>query len=739
MRTAAPVISVALALAVMWTIVWQGVNMWRQPRGITMPSLSAPMIAGPSPGLSGAAPATHEEGAASASRKSEIAPVTNPPLASAPSVEVRSSADPSALEVDETALRYFARQGDTRRLNAEIARLHALYPSWTPPDDPLKTPPAADPQLDQLWRLYALGEVAAARAAIATRQAAEPTWTPPHDLLDRLALADTRDRLVNASDTKQYATVLQIAASTPALRTCGDVDVLWRVAEAFARTDRPARSQDAYRYVLSSCTNGPERLATMQKAASLLSRAYVDPLLSLGHSGPDGDEFQSVRDSLARSAVAAAGSDPKASVDSEDVATLERLAEKGHSEADPALLGWYFLRRDDDKEAERWFRISFDRQNGPDSAQGLALALTALKRPAEAEATLFRWAGASEEADKDYAAAVANLLALQPPVALAPDVLSRVVEAVARRRDADLAQQLGWYSHAFGQNETAARWFAAGLAWKADDEPSAYGLAIVEAALGRHDALKALQSAWAGRSARILALGASAATGKMHAVGRQAPALESTGPISLRSTQHFSGVVESDGANQLASQRTLIPPAVAAAPGAGSVDGPALTHGWRLMQLDRPSEAVIAFKAALAGGAAKQRQDAAYGLSLAYLRLGLIADASAASSQSPQNGARGGELRVDILTQRIRAAYEFGHYDEALIGLDARSRLAPEETDLMMLRGWSYYHLHRYRESAVALPGPGSDRERRRFYRIRDGQGASHQRTRTVAAEGNRV
>ena len=59
-------------------------------------------------------------------------------------------------EVDETALRYFARQGDTRRLEAEIARLRSLYPDWTPPADPLAVEDAGDPELDRMWQLYAL-------------------------------------------------------------------------------------------------------------------------------------------------------------------------------------------------------------------------------------------------------------------------------------------------------------------------------------------------------------------------------------------------------------------------------------------------------------------------------------------------------------------------------------------------------------------------------------------------------
>ena len=128
--------------------------------------------------------------------------------------------------------------------------------------------------------------------------------------------------------------------------------------------------------------------------------------------------------------------------------------------------------------------------------------------------------------------------------------------------------------------------------------------------------------------------------------------------------------------------------------------GAGMAQAWRLMQLDRPAEAAAAFRAVLASGAAKDRQDAAYGLSLANLRLGLTSAAEIAASAAPQTDARVSEISVEIITQRIRAAYDSGNYSDALIGLDARARMAPEQTDLMMLRGWSYYHLLRYEEAA---------------------------------------
>ncbi|HEY4923380.1 MAG TPA: cellulose synthase, partial [Roseiarcus sp.] len=318
MRTAAPVASMLLVAALGLAVVWQGANLWRQPRSITMPMMTAPAVMRDVGVPSGLAPVGSDNSSSSlgrlASTNVDAAPagVANPASPPAPAPVSQSAANeagspnaPAAPQVDETALRYFARQGDTRRLDAEIARLRSLYPDWTPPSDPLKAAPIADPQLDRMWQLYAQGQFTVVREAIATRQAAQAGWIAPRDLLDRLTLADMRERLVNAFDAKQYGMVVQIAATTPSLRTCGDIDVLWRVAEAFVRTDRESRAVDAYRYILTSCTNGPERVATIQKAAALLPRQSVAALFELGHVGAEAEAFQGIREDFSRRAVSA--------------------------------------------------------------------------------------------------------------------------------------------------------------------------------------------------------------------------------------------------------------------------------------------------------------------------------------------------------------------------------------------------------------------------------------------------
>ena len=67
------------------------------------------------------------------------------------------------------------------------------------------------------------------------------------------------------------------------------------------------------------------------------------------------------------------------------------------------------------------------------------------------------------------------------------------------------------------------------------------------------------------------------------------------------------------------------------------------------------------------------------------------------------------------LSQQATAAYTDGRYVEAILALDERARHAPEQTDLMMLRGWCYYKLGRYPDArrifqAVALTDEAMDR-----------------------------
>lgn len=649
--------------------------------------------------------------------------ISQPQMAPAPRQTQPASSD--MPEVDLSALRYFAAKGDTQRLQAEIARLRTLYPNWTPPADPLAIPVNGDPRLDAMWQLYSDGRYAEVRKAIADRQQAEPGWQPPDNLTGMLSLAEARQRLVNASDLKQYSTVVDAAASNPGLLTCSEVDVLWRVADAFANTDRMGRARDAYLYILNNCTTPSDRLATVQKASALLPAEMIGDLLAKEKPNADGQlEFEPVKNDLARQFVAKAGEKEGISVPSAYLMRLERLAETDKLASDALLLGWYNIRQKNMAEAEKWFRKAREEEDSASASQGLALALIDRNEPREAEEVMYKWRTASDDGLATYLAATANLLALEPPVVLPPDVLQRIAAETITRKDAATAQQFGWYSLAFRQTPLALQWFSTALGWKADDEPSAYGMAVSYHDLRNLAGLRSIQQQWASRSQRIADVGTArmvdqsaqqiapvtappvATASQTTAPAPYAPQPETVVAYSQPSVQQPAPEPSRKQARLPAqTQRTVSassrPRSCAVYPDPQRLPAQqALDLGWCLMETNRPAEALKAFESAIAGGQSTVKSDAAYGQSLAYLRMGLTDHAAVSATKSRMDRPRATELQVSILADRAVSAFQSKRYAETLLLLDQRARLADERTDLMVLRGYSYLAMNRYADAA---------------------------------------
>ncbi|NHT75867.1 tetratricopeptide repeat protein [Rhizobiaceae bacterium CRRU44] len=667
------------------------------------------------PDMSGEAAAEPELQGAEPVIKAQLQSQPPVPAQTQPTAPAAPAASaPPKPTVDEGALRYFARLGDTVRLQAEIARLRTLYPDWEPPADPLAVPQNVDTQLEAMWALYGQTRYAEVRKAITERQAREPGWQPPENLLSMLALGEARQRLVNASNLQQFPTVIDVAAETPQLLVCSEIDILWRLAEAFAKTDRQQRSLDAYTYILSSCTEGPDRLATLQKAASLLPRPMVEQLLTQEKTDPSGKgEFEPVKDDLARQFVAAAGEDPKLTVPPAYLTRLERVSEVGGKASDALLLGWYYVRRNGAEQAETWFRRARTAEDSAAASQGLALTLIARNNPGEAEATLYPWRDTSDDTRATYLAAASNLLALDPPIVIAADVLQRMAQEAMRSRNADVAQQFGWYARAFEQPQLALQWFSTSLTWKPDTEASAYGLAITANQLGMTNDVARIQRQWAGRSPRIAMLGeeedpnqpqrmAQAGTVADEPVREtsRSPARQPARTVSAQTSAEPAAPVRQRTARAVPANRGAAPTSGRGCSTFGDASGlsagEALRRGWCLMELNRPLEAVHHFDAAIRTGDTRIRSEAAYGQSLAYLRQGLTDKASVAATRGPMDAQKATELQIALLSNRALVAFDQKRFSEALILLDRRAQLAPERIDLMVLRGYALLGLNRY-------------------------------------------
>ncbi len=660
-------------------------------------------------------------------------PTVLPGVPSAPTIAQAPSAAPIATPAtptpppevaarpmgpDETALRYFARQGDTRRVEVETARLRALYPDWTPPADLNAPAPVGDALLDNMWSLFAQGRIAEARAAVAERMTAERGWTPPAELLARLDEAEAVQRIANAADLRQWRSVVDLATETPSVLTCAYVDVMWRLAEAFARTERAQRARDAYAYVLANCTNPGERLATAQKAIDLIPEDMFGDLFALERVVAGAGEFEPVRDTLARRHVGTAAEDPDATAERGELDRVAALARAGGDESDPSLLGFYYLRHGEPRQALPWFQSARSRNEASAKvAEGYVLTLNELGRALEAEPVAYEFIDATPENLRAYLDVITSVLTAVPPPRLTPEVLARMTQAVGGERDGLGGQAFGWYAYNLSQITAARAWFEKALIWQTDNEPAAYGLALVFQREGNVTAMRSIIAEWGGRSLRIAALGDPA-----RRVDFLAPS-----PVPLPAPaprERLVGAEPTPGPRDAVILYDVVPLRDDVTPGAplaapvprtvqvagagitrncdatalaGQVQnlsgGAALARAWCLMERDRPMEAVAAFDVALAKGGSQVRQDAAYGKSLAFLRENLTDAAAVAATQAPVSGARQRELTVALLTRRALEAFDSGRFADAILSLERRARLAPEQNDLMLLRGYAYARL----------------------------------------------
>jgi len=680
-----------------------------------------------------------------------------PPTGGASPAAGTDTAAPGVPVVDEEALRYFAREGDLDRLEAEIRRLKTLYPSWEPPTD-LFDPKAPGPSdVQPLWDLYTAGRYAELRAEIVRRQIAEPTWVPPADLLARLKQAEARVRLVNASDSKQWNAVLAIATDDPSVLTCSNIDVLWRVAEAFAGSGRMDRARDVYVYILENCASEKERLATMDKASAVLPVEMVATLFRYARQqAGGGDEFAQIRLNLIRRSVGAANENPSLTVPPEDLAVLDQAAQSGTSPDDAILLGFYAYRHDDPATAIRWFDLALQRGGSAKAAEGYVLAMRAVGRDAEAEPIAYEWRNAGLDNLVTYIT-LATALLTSETAQVDQAVVDRFAPVVTQERSPLGAQALGWYALNTGQAPTAVAWFQTSLAWE-PSEVAAFGLLLALQRLNDRPGLRQALEIWGTRYPRLPQMvlgGGTAALRQLQQAGLTAPAAgatarttgaagtvagnaasrAATSPTSATSLapRGATGTTASAPAATGAMDLMLVDTVPASGAAAGSAAAPsgavaaavgakqyaaciartdagmrsgrlspadALARGWCLMELDRPNEAATAFDLALtAPPSSETAQQATYGRSLAYLRLGLTDQAAVSAARTPLNLDRKSELGAEILIQRALAASRDGRWTEVILAMDALGQMRPLTHDLLMLRGYAHYNLGQFEEA----------------------------------------
>ncbi len=287
------------------------------------------------------------------------------------------SAAEHPAEIDLSALRYFAAQNDLERVAAEIRLLRSKNPDWDPPED-LFSEVRSGIDEQPLWDLFAKRDLVAVHAKMDEIKQDKPDWQPSSNFAGKLALAEAHDALVKASDAQQWGQVIDTASNTKMLLTCGDIDALWRTAEALVHTGDEPRA-------IGGLPLHPDDLQA-DRSASRDGREGKPPgevaggpgrPLQMGQRLPDGrNEFEQVRFDLLRRKIgeAAAGTSPIQPTPAE-IDALSTSAASPAGQADAQLLGWYSYSRKDYAGAEKWFRTALRAGDNAKAAEGLVLAL----------------------------------------------------------------------------------------------------------------------------------------------------------------------------------------------------------------------------------------------------------------------------------------------------------------------------------------------------------------------------
>jgi cellulose synthase operon protein C len=254
--------------------------------------------------------------------------------------------------------------------------------------------------------------------------------------------------------------------------------------------------------------------------------------------------------------------------------------------------------------------------------------------------------------------------------------IAAIAASAFELKHADAAQVLGW--HHFDRRDwpEAERWFARSLEWQPGPS-AAEGLARTYVEQRRFAEAEALARTWLGRAPGLAKV--------IEQVEQQALWAD----LERRDPREVLAVTM----RQVAGER--------ADPGA------LVMHGWALYRLGRPGEAARAFEQVYRdqGVAPERRSDAAYGLALARLELGLTGDARSALADATMSEEQRRNAEQALATREALDAYQAGRYEAALDAIGHARRYAPEDSGLAALEGWALLELGRYTDAQRAFAG----------------------------------
>jgi len=189
--------------------------------------------------------------------------------------------DPGAQDL--RALVYYLEHNDQRSVQAEMRRLRAQFPGWTPPTDlnqllGIAQPTAAGADVAGIWARIERADYAGARAMIDQTRASVPGWSPDAEMLRVLELNEGQQAFDAAVARRDHAAAIAAARRSPALMRCDRINNAWQLAEMYHAAGQTDTAVATYRGVLGSCTRINEVAPTLEKANDI---ATLDQLTAL--------------------------------------------------------------------------------------------------------------------------------------------------------------------------------------------------------------------------------------------------------------------------------------------------------------------------------------------------------------------------------------------------------------------------------------------------------------------------
>lgn len=209
-----------------------------------------------------------------------------------PSAGFAQSSEPGAEDV--RALIYYLDHDDQRSVQAEMRRLRAQFPRWTPPGDvselrALAGTATATVDVAPIWARIERNDYAGARSLIDEARLRVPGWSPDAEMLRVLENNESQAAFDEAYARRDVAGALAAARRTPALMRCDRINNAWQLAELYEQADQGQNAVTTYRGVLASCSRISDVVPTLEKADSVATWPQMTELFTVARQTSPGN------------------------------------------------------------------------------------------------------------------------------------------------------------------------------------------------------------------------------------------------------------------------------------------------------------------------------------------------------------------------------------------------------------------------------------------------------------------